>query len=109
MTLPISEIRNQLKTGQMSLEEWAKSIFQKHWDAKSKEIGKQHGIQTVHIYKHNPDWSFDEAKRRARQIFDLIIKDTVFIDSITHPYGITWRIDRPNTNTLDFYLEDGGL
>ena len=89
--LTFEEIRIKIKEEDGALEEWAKTIFQKHWNKHFTEELKK--LPRIRWHAYNPAWTHEEAKDTYKQALKKIYEDTNFINSITHPYGVKWKLD----------------
>lgn len=101
--LTIQEIKNKIKTEDGALQEWAKTVFQFHWNERRlQELKKE---SRIHWHIYNPAWTHQEVINRENRIIKRIFKDTKFMNSITHPYGINWGIDKDGI-TIHFTTTD---
>lgn len=84
----------------MYLEDWARDIFQKRWDEKKRQLGSEGRLPRINYSVWDPKVTMGSAKHYEEYVFNVIVNDVEFMDSITKPYGVRWSVNPDKTLTF---------
>lgn len=88
-----------MNQAQKTLDRFCSNVFQPAWDERYTQLMKEVGGDRRGM-------KFEEIHKIHKSVIARMSGDTAFIDSITHPHGIGWRLFKDGGAEFEVFLLD---